>query len=170
MKLTRARRTRHYDIASAWAAARRDTVAHLRIAFEVSEDGHVLPSKPIVRRSAIAAGARTMLLRGARLRELASVRRRFGYRRLHILIAREGIVMNPKNSAGEERLQVDASGRWVHWHRWHPRKAPISAGAWTCCQRLADSGASASWRSSTTSRASAWHSCPTPRFRSAGRA
>jgi putative transposase len=32
----------------------------------------------------------------ARLRELASVRRRFGYRRLHILLKREGIVMNHK--------------------------------------------------------------------------
>ena len=32
----------------------------------------------------------------ARLRELAAIRRRFGYRRLHILLAREGIIMNHK--------------------------------------------------------------------------
>jgi transposase InsO family protein len=32
----------------------------------------------------------------ARLRELAAIRRRFGYRRLHILLRREGIVMNHK--------------------------------------------------------------------------
>jgi putative transposase len=45
----------------------------------------------------------------ARLRELASVRRRFGYRRLHILLRREGIVMNHKKLRRlyrEERLQV----------------------------------------------------------------
>jgi hypothetical protein len=31
-----------------------------------------------------------------RLRELATLRRRFGHRRLHILLRREGIVMNQK--------------------------------------------------------------------------
>src|SRR4029077_7882708 len=44
-----------------------------------------------------------------RLRELAFVRRRFGYRRLHILLKREGIVMNHKKLRRfyrEERLQV----------------------------------------------------------------
>jgi putative transposase len=44
-----------------------------------------------------------------RLRELASVRRRFGYRRLHILLRREGIVMNHKKLRllyREEQLQV----------------------------------------------------------------
>ena len=47
----------------------------------------------IVPRCGIEAVGRTMR---ARLRELASVRRRFGYRRLHILLTREGIVMNHK--------------------------------------------------------------------------
>jgi hypothetical protein len=45
----------------------------------------------------------------ARLRELAAIRRRFGYRRLHILLAREGIAMNHKKLCRlyrEERLQV----------------------------------------------------------------
>jgi putative transposase len=46
----------------------------------------------------------------ARLRELASVRRRFGYRRLHVLMmCREGLVMNHKKFRRlyrEERLQV----------------------------------------------------------------
>jgi putative transposase len=49
----------------------------------------------------------------ARLRELASVRRRFGYRRLHILLAREGISMNHKRFrrlCREERLQVRRRG------------------------------------------------------------
>jgi putative transposase len=44
-----------------------------------------------------------------RLRELASERRRFGYRRLHQMLKREGRVMNLKKARrlyGEERLQV----------------------------------------------------------------
>jgi putative transposase len=44
-----------------------------------------------------------------RLRELASQRRRFGYRRLHILLTREGLLMNHKKLRRlyrEERLQV----------------------------------------------------------------
>ena len=44
-----------------------------------------------------------------RLRELAAVRRRFGYRRLHILMRREGFIMNHKKLRRpyrEERLQV----------------------------------------------------------------
>lgn len=66
-------------------AARREAVAHLRVAFEVSE-----------RRACSALGADRTSIRyrsirpddavvRARLRELASIRRRFGYRRLHIL-------------------------------------------------------------------------------------
>jgi len=48
-----------------------------------------------------------------RLRDLAAVRRRFGYRRLHVLLAREGISMNHKNLRRlyrEERLQVRRRG------------------------------------------------------------
>lgn len=44
-----------------------------------------------------------------RLRELATVRRRFGYRRLHVLMCREGRVMNHKKFRRlyhEERLQM----------------------------------------------------------------
>jgi putative transposase len=47
----------------------------------------------------------------ARLRELAAIRRRFGYRRLHILLIRDGLVMNHKKLRRlyrEEGLQV----RW----------------------------------------------------------
>src|SRR5262249_52765101 len=43
-----------------------------------------------------------------RLREIAAVRRRFGYRRLHILLRREGLVLNHKKLRRlytEERLQ-----------------------------------------------------------------
>jgi len=51
-------------------------------------------------------------LRG-RLRELAAVRRRFGYRRLHILLRREGMMVNHKKLRRlyrEERLQVRRRG------------------------------------------------------------
>ena len=48
-----------------------------------------------------------------RLRELAAVRRRFGYRRLRVLLRREGINMNHKKLRrlyAEERLQVRRRG------------------------------------------------------------
>jgi putative transposase len=47
------------------------------------------------------------------LRELAAQRRRFGYRRLHILLAREGIRLNHKRLFRiyrEERLTVRRRG------------------------------------------------------------
>src|SRR6201993_3000800 len=94
-------------------AARREAVAHLQVAYEVSE-----------RRACAALGADRTLVRyrsrrpddtavRVRLRELASIRRRFGYRRLHILLTREGIVMNHKKLRRlyrEERLQVRRRG------------------------------------------------------------
>lgn len=49
----------------------------------------------------------------ARLRELAAIRRRFGYRRLHVLLRREGVHMNHKKLRrlyAEERLQVRRRG------------------------------------------------------------
>jgi putative transposase len=94
-------------------ALRREVVAELRVVFEVSE-----------RRACSALGAdRTSVrycsrrdddaaVRG-RLRELACMRRRFGYRRLHILLRREGILMNHKKLRRlyrEERLQVRRRG------------------------------------------------------------
>ena len=48
-----------------------------------------------------------------RLRELAAARRRFGYRRLHILLQREGFTVNHKKLRrlyAEERLQVRRRG------------------------------------------------------------
>ena len=94
-------------------AARREAVAHLQVAYEVSE-----------RRACSALGADRTSVRyrssrpddavvRARLRELAAIRRRFGYRRLHILLTREGIVMNHKKLRRlyrEERLQVRRRG------------------------------------------------------------
>lgn len=71
-------------------AAKRDAVAHLRTSFEMSE-----------RRACALIGADRKMVRyrsrrcddaglRARLRELAAERRRFGYRRLFILLRREG--------------------------------------------------------------------------------
>jgi putative transposase len=94
-------------------AVRREAVAHLQVAYEVSE-----------RRACAALGADRTSVRyrsrrpddaavRVRLRELASIRRRFGYRRLHILLTREGIVMNHKKLRrlySEERLQVRRRG------------------------------------------------------------
>ena len=93
--------------------ARREAVAHARAAFDLSER----------RACAILGLDRTSVryrsnrgddadLRG-RLRELAGQRRRFGWRRLMILLAREGIAPNHKKLRrvyGEERLQVRRRG------------------------------------------------------------
>jgi len=49
----------------------------------------------------------------SRLREIAAVRRRFSYHRLHILLQREGIALNHKKLRrlyAEERLQVRRRG------------------------------------------------------------
>src|SRR6478672_4644514 len=94
-------------------AARREAVAHLRTTFEVSE-----------RRACKVLGADRTSVRHrsrqaddaavrARLRELAAIRRRFGYRRLLVLMRREGLVMNHKKFRRlyrEERLQVRRRG------------------------------------------------------------
>lgn len=90
-------------------AARREAVAHLCSSHEVSE-----------RRACEVIGADRSSVRyrskraedaalRARLRELAAVRRRFGYRRLHVLIEREGRRVNHKKLRRlyrEEGLQV----------------------------------------------------------------
>jgi putative transposase len=94
-------------------AARREAAAHLGLSYRVSQ-----------RRACKVIGADRTSIRyrsqrpddGAirvRLRELAAVRRRFGYRRLHILLRREGMHMNQKKLRrlyAEERLQVRRRG------------------------------------------------------------
>jgi putative transposase len=57
-----------------------------------------------------------------RLKELAAERRRFGWRRLKLLLEREGIRMNHKKLRrlyAEERLQVGAAASepWARVHR-----------------------------------------------------
>ncbi|TPG56541.1 IS3 family transposase [Sphingomonas glacialis] len=79
-------------------AAKREAVAHLQTALGMSE-----------RRACAVVGAdrKSMRYRSrraddgdlrSRLRELAQQRRRFGYRRLHILLRREGITVNRKKT------------------------------------------------------------------------
>lgn len=94
-------------------AARRDAVAHLREIHAVSE-----------RRACRAIGVDRSMVRyrsvraddtaiRERLRALSAERRRFGYRRLHIMLSREGIHMNQKKLRrlyNEERLQVRRRG------------------------------------------------------------
>jgi putative transposase len=94
-------------------AARREAVEHLRCAFEVSE-----------RRACSALGTDRTSARyrstrpddahlRTRLRELAAQRRRFGYRRLHILMTREGLIVNHRKLRRlyrEERLVVRQRG------------------------------------------------------------
>jgi putative transposase len=94
-------------------AAKREAVAHLRTLFEVSERRacKVLEAD---RTSVRYRGRRAddAIVR-ARLRELAAIRRRFGYRRLLVLMRREGLVMNHKKFRRlyhEERLQVRRRG------------------------------------------------------------
>lgn len=96
-------------------AARRDAVAYLRKTYEVSE-----------RRACCTTGSGRSSVRyhsikpddaaiRERLRALSAERRRFGYRRLHLLLTREGLHMNQKKLRRlyrEEGLQVrKRSGR-----------------------------------------------------------
>ena len=94
-------------------AAEREAVAHLRTAFEMSE-----------RRACKTIGCCRMTVRhkksrgddGAlreRIKALAHERRRFGYRRLHVLLRREGYVVNHKRLFRlyrEEKLAVRRRG------------------------------------------------------------
>jgi len=94
-------------------AARREAVAHLRTCFEVSERracGVLGADRASVRYRASRPDDAAVR---ARLRELAAIRRRFGYRRLHVLMRREGLMMNHKKFRRlyrEERLQVRRRG------------------------------------------------------------
>lgn len=94
-------------------AARREAATHLGEQYEVSQ-----------RRACQVIGADRSTVRyrrqrpddapiRARLRELAAIRRRFGYRRLQILLRREGTHMNHKKLRrlyAEEHLQVRRRG------------------------------------------------------------
>ena len=94
-------------------ASRREAVAHLRAAHGVSERRACTVLD--VDRSSIRYRSRRPDDASARmrLRELSRERRRFGYRRLHLLLEREGIMMNQKKLRRlyrEEKLQVRRRG------------------------------------------------------------
>jgi putative transposase len=109
-------------------AAKREAVARLQAFLGMSE-----------RRACRVIGAdrKSMRYRSQRdddaelrskLREFAQQRRRFGYRRLHILLRREGVVINRKKT---QRLYCEE--KLAHGRR-HPLwQCPTSGGAWTSC-------------------------------------
>ena len=77
-------------------AGKRDVIAHLREAFEVSERRACRTlniDRSLVRYQSIRPTDDHIR---ARLRALSIERKRFGYRRLHILLAREGFHLNHK--------------------------------------------------------------------------
>ena len=90
-------------------AARREAVAHLEETLEVSERracSIIAADRSVVRY--LSRRPDDTALR-ARLRELADQRRRFGYRRLHVLLRSEGWTMNRKKTQrlyGEVGLAV----------------------------------------------------------------
>ena len=79
-------------------AAKREAVAHLQALLDVSERRacRVIDADRTVVRYQSRRGDDGMLRE--KLRDLAHQRRRFGYRRLHILLRREGIAINRKKT------------------------------------------------------------------------
>ena len=94
-------------------AVRRQAAAHLCASYEVSQRRAcqvIQADRTTIRYRSVRADDADLR---ARLRELAAVRRRFGYRRLLILLRREGVVVNHKKLRRlyrEERLQVRRRG------------------------------------------------------------
>ena len=95
------------------SVARREAVAHLCQRYEVSQRRActaIVAERSSVRYRSLRPDDGAVR---ARLRELAAIRRRIGYRRLHILLCREGVHMNHKRLRrlnAEERLQVRRRG------------------------------------------------------------
>jgi putative transposase len=134
-------------------AVKREAVVHLCSAFEVSERRAC--SVIEVPRMTVRYSSRRLDDLGLRerLRTLAHERRRFGYRRLHVLLRREGYMVNHKRVYRlyrEERLLVRRRrGRkraWARGRRSHYHSSPMSAGRSTSCPISSSTGAaSASW-------------------------
>jgi putative transposase len=112
-------------------AARREAAAYLASAFDMSER-RACQVIGVDRTSVRYRGSRSddAVLRG-RLKELAAERRRFGYRRLHVLLKREGHVVNRKRVQRlyrEEKLTVRRRGgrkRAIGTRR--PIETPVAA-------------------------------------------
>jgi len=157
-------------------AAKREAIAHVRSAFELSE-----------RRACRTIGCVRMTVRYCsrrpqdtelreRLRALAHERRRFGYRRLHVLLRREGFVVNHKRLFRlyrEERLLVRRrGGRKRALGTRAPMLVPQLPNDRWSVDFVADSSsmavACASSSSSTIARANAWRSSLTLRSPGSG--
>jgi putative transposase len=145
-------------------AAKRQAVAHACSVHAVSERRacRILGvDRASMRYRSCRAGDAAVRLR---IRALARRRRRFGYRRLHVLLRREGCRMNHKRFRRlyrEEKLQVRQRGARKRALGVRAPLAlpngPTSAGHWILCPTVsATAGAFGSYRSSTTSRARAW--------------
>ena len=93
--------------------AKREAVAHLCETHGVSQRracSTIGADRTLVRYRSVRPDDRAIR---DRLREIAAERRRFGYRRLHILLGREGVRLNHKKLRRlyrEERLQVRRRG------------------------------------------------------------
>jgi putative transposase len=94
-------------------AEKREAVAHLRTAFEMSER-RACKTIDCCRMTVLYEATRlgNLALR-ERMKTIAHERRRFGYRRLHVLLRREGYVVNHKRLFRlyrEEKLSVRRRG------------------------------------------------------------
>lgn len=117
--------------------ARRQAVAHLCSIFEVSQRRacEVIGSdRSSVRYLGLWPDDATIRVR---LRELASVRRRFGYRRLLLLIRSEGVLINHKKLSGcmprsgcRFAGELDVKELWEHGLRWRCHRDRTNAGRW----------------------------------------
>jgi hypothetical protein len=95
------------------------------------------------------------------MNKIAEKRRRFGYRRVGIMLERKGMVMNEKKLyriTGKRACRcaavVAANGRAAVARRYRSHCVQTSAGLWTSCPtRSGPAGSSASWRSTTTAAA-----------------
>lgn len=154
-------------------AQRREAIAHLETAHGMSE-----------RRACRIIGVDRTSVRyqrttpddaelRARITALAHERRRFGYRRLYILLRREGRLVNRKRVQRiyqEERLMVRRrSGRKRALGLRAPMVAPDRPNAcWSLDfvhDQMTDGRRFRVLRSSTIARANVWRSCPTRRSR-----
>jgi putative transposase len=162
-------------------AARREAAAYLQGAFSMSERQACRVIG--VDRSGVRyqAGRPDDGVLRERLKALAQERRRFGDRRVHVLLRRQGHAINKtrvQRLYREEKLTVRRRGgrkRAVGTRapiavplrpneRWSLELASPPFGSFRT--RRPTAAASASWPWSTTVRARAWHWCSTPPRRS----
>jgi putative transposase len=152
-------------------AGKRKAVAHLVEAHGMSE-----------RRACKAIGCCRMTMRyqttraddaglRQRMKAIPHERRRFGYRRLHVLLRREGRVVNHTRvfcaSIGRSGwwCTADAKGPWERAPRCRFRRFRTTAGRWISSPiSSCVAGAFVSSPISTIARANAWRPSPTSRF------